>query len=210
MTAPSTRRVRLAAGAGLVLVMVASLGLGWGVRLRNLRSQRQNPGASTLEDMEAAHAAAGVETATLAAVQSGFYQRVESLRSKVAENPNDPALALELAHFLHDGHQAAEAATYYEAAIDLDPDDGQPYYDLALAYTDQGAWEAAAGVLQRRLDIAPDDPVAQYDLGAVFANLGDREGARAMWTAVLASGADADLRQRTERAMAQLGGLDPP
>jgi tetratricopeptide (TPR) repeat protein len=200
--------VRVAASAALLSVMAATFGLAWG-----MRSGRPRPGGQAApQDMASAHAAAGVETSEIGAVQSSFHEQVEAMRAQVAATPDDPELALSLAHLLHDGHRPSEAAEYYEAAIDLDPGSGQAYYDLALAYTDEGGWEDAAAVLQRRLDAAPDDAVAMYDLGAVSANLGDRDRARMLWTAALNSSSppDPELRQRTERALAQLGGLDPP
>lgn len=200
--------VRVAASAALLLVMAATFGLAWGTR----SGGPQPGGQAAPQDMASAHAAAGMETSELGAVQSSFHEQVEAMRAQVAASPDDPEIALSLAHLLHDGHRPGEAAEYYEAAIDLDPGSGQAYYDLALAYTDDGEWEDAAAVLQRRLDAAPDDPIAMYDLGAVSANLGDRDRARALWTALLNSPSppDPELRQKTERALAQLGGVDPP
>lgn len=202
--------VRFAASAALLLAMVATLGLA--LRMRGGSAEARQGGTADLQDMESAHAAAGVETSELGAVQNSFHEKVATLREEVRSNPDDAELALSLAHLLHDGHRPSEAIEYYEAAVELEPSDGQAYYDLALAYTEQGSWPEAANVLRRRLDLAPEDVVAMYDLGAVSANLGDRESARQLWAAVLSSNApvEPDLRERTERALATLGGLDPP
>jgi cytochrome c-type biogenesis protein CcmH len=200
---------RVAASAGLLLVMAATFGVAWARQRSGTSSQA---GAAAVRDMESAHAAAGVETSDLGAVQSSFHENVEALREEVRANPDDAGRVLSLAHLLHDGHQSAEAVEYYEAAIEIDPSGGQAYYDLALAYADQGSWQDAARVLRRRLAIAPDDPMALYDLGAVLANLGDRDGARTLWTTLLSSPSpiEPDLRQRAEGALARLGGMDPP
>jgi tetratricopeptide (TPR) repeat protein len=197
--------MQFAISMALIAAVVSSVGIA---RHRSLR--RPNEGAGVAQEAEDAHASAGVTTSGLDQVQAAFHQKVESLRRQVQVSPEDRDLLLGLARMLHDGHRPEEAIEHYQAAIRLDPLDGQPYYDLALAYTETGQWQAAGDVLVERLESAPDDAVALYDLGAVRANQGDTLAARSHWVRVMELPAAPDVRMRAERALGQLGGLDPP
>lgn len=160
--------------------------------------------------MDEAHAAAGVSTSSLASVQSSFHQRIEEAKARLDEAPDDRERVLEVARLLHDGHRPDEAVEYYRRAVDLDPTDGQAYYDLAQSHVDRGAWGDASAVLRSRLRVDPNDAVALYDLGAVLANAGDLAGARAAWTELVSAGGDAALRQRAQDGIRQIGAVGTP
>jgi tetratricopeptide (TPR) repeat protein len=99
----------------------------------------------------------------------------------------------------------------YERAIELDPGDAQPYYDLASAHTLLADWAGARAILERRLARVPRDGVAMYNLGAVEANAGDPEAAAVWWTRARETATSADLRARLDDALSRLGsGPEPP
>jgi tetratricopeptide (TPR) repeat protein len=208
---PSTSRgLRLTVSVALVAAVVGMSWLGVARRQRMLRREEPGAPAGTLQGMEDAHAAAGVVTTDLSAVESSFHARSQELRAVVEAAPDSVGPRLELARFLHDGHRPEDAVEHYLAAIATAPDSAQPYYDLALAYADLARWEDAAAILGDRLERVPDDVIAMYDLGAVLANQGDSTAARLWWNQILAMPSDPETRNRTVRALAQLGGRDPP
>jgi Flp pilus assembly protein TadD len=203
MTPPRPLRGRVLGLAVIVLALAGVVVILAGDDLRSAPS----PAAAT--DPAAAHAAAGVVTGPQ--VGAAFDQRVRDLRWRVAAEPNDRILVLELARLLHDGHRTREAVPMYRRAVVLDPSDPVAQYDLAAAHGELGEWELAREVLRKRVEAAPTDAIALYDLGVVEANLDDPAEAR-VWLerARSAAGADADLRARIEDALARLGaGPDP-
>lgn len=164
-------------------------------------------GARQEAPADAAHAAAGVETGGAAGdVAARFQQQVEALEAQLAAAPSDRGLVVRLAQLLHDGHRVADALPLYRRAMELDPSDPQPFYDLASVHAGLGDWDAAAAVLEERLDQDPGDAVALYDLGAVRGNQGrPAEAARLLEEARVAT-SDGALRARISEALARLKG----
>ena len=199
--------VRVVAPIVLVLGVVAAT-------LLFLRSQPAitgrsgvGAGAQQTAPADAAHEAAGVRTGgETGDVAARFQQQVEDLEAELAAAPSDRGLILRLAQLLHDGHRVADALPLYRRAMELDPSDPQPYYDLASAQAGLGDWDAAAAVLEELLDQDPQDAVALYDLGAVRANQGrPAEAARLLEEAREAT-SDGALRALISEALARLKG----
>ena len=152
-------------------------------------------------------AAAGVQTGVdVSDVAARFQQQVDSLEAQLAVTPSDRLLVLRLAQLLHDGHRVPDALPLYRRAMDLDPSDPQPYYDLAAAHASLGDWDAAAAVLDERLDQDSGDAVALYDLGAVRANQGRPEEAKRLLEEARDATSDGALRARISEALARLKG----
>jgi Flp pilus assembly protein TadD len=135
---------------------------------------------------------------------------VHALTRRVGGAPDDRDLRLELARLLHDGHRPGEAVAHYRAAVELDPDEAQAYYDLAAVLVELEEWDQAEAVLLRRRERAPDDAVALYDLGAIRANRGDEIGAVRWWEQAEATAADPDLRRRIREAITRVRGGEVP
>ena len=199
--------MRVVAPAILVVGVLAAVLLFF--RSQPARTTRPTPGSAerTSAPADAAHAAAGVRTGgETGDVAARFQQQVEALEAQLAASPSDRALVLRLAQFLHDGHRVADAVPLYRRAMELDPEDPQPYYDLASAYAGLGEWESAAEVLDQRLDQDPTDEVALYDLGAVRANQGRTADARRLLEEAREATTDGALRARISEALARLKG----
>ncbi|HSG08046.1 MAG TPA: tetratricopeptide repeat protein [Longimicrobiales bacterium] len=156
---------------------------------------------------DAAHDAAGVRPGGGGGdVAARFQQQVDALREQLAASPSDRLLVLRLAQLLHDGHRVPDAVPLYRRAMELDPSDPQPYYDLAAAHAGLGDWDAAGAVLEERLAREPGDAVALYDLGVVRANQGRTEEAQVRLQQALDASSDGALRARISEALARLKG----
>lgn len=197
--------VRVIAPAALVVGVMAAVFLF----LKSQPARTAGPASRATEQegapADAAHAAAGIRTGGEAGdVAARFRQQVEALEAQLAAAPTDRGLILRLAQFLHDGHRVADALPLYRRAMELDPADPQPYYDLASAYAGLGEWESAAEVLDQRLGQDPTDAVALYDLGAVRANQGRTADARRLLEEAREATTDGALRARISEALARL------
>lgn len=169
---------------------------------------RSGTGA-TPTDAEAAakaHAAVGIVSGSAEAATAAYEQRLHALRVGVDADPEAREGVLELARLLHDGHRTDDAVAWYRRAIELDPADAQPYYDLASAHGELGQWDLAAGVLLDRLDRDPGDAVARYDLAAVRANQGRAEEAVRLFEEARETATDGALLARISDALARLKG----
>lgn len=160
-----------------------------------------------VSDADEAHAAAGVQTGTVTGdVATRFQAQVDEVRARLDASPSDRDLILRLARLLHDGHRVRDALPLYRQAMDLDPADPQPYYDLASAWAGMGEWDAAAGVLGERLERDPGDAVAIYDLGVVRASQGRMEEARTLMESALQATSDGTMRARISETLARMKG----
>jgi tetratricopeptide (TPR) repeat protein len=68
----------------------------------------------------------------------------------------------------------ASAITYFEQALQVDPDHFVALENLGNAYKQEKRWDEAQQTLERALAIKPDDAEANYSLGMVFAQLDDK------------------------------------
>lgn len=198
--------VRVFAPLVLVVGVVAATFLF--LRSQPARRDGAGSGAETpTAPADAAHAAAGVQTGNGAGdVAARFQEQVRALEAQLAANPGDRGMVLRLAQLLHDGHRVGDALPLYRRAMELDPSDPQPYYDLASAHAGLGDWDAAASVLEERLDLNRQDAVALYDLGAVRANQGRPAEAVRLLEEAREATSDGALRARISEALARLKG----
>ncbi len=133
----------------------------------------------------------------------------EALKQQARRAPRDTTALLRLAVLLQDAHQPAEAATYYQRYVALQPANRQAWLDLANCYAETKAWAEARAATQHLLDRYPDDPAAQYNMGAILANLADYEGARQWWEKARRQTSDAAIAGRAAASLRQLGGGGP-
>lgn len=199
--------VRVLAPALLVLGVVAATLLFLRAQPSPTAGPVPAPGGQSGAPADAAHAAAGVQMGGGAGdVAARFQQQVDALQEQLAASPSDRLLVLRLAQLLHDGHRVPDALPLYRRAMELDPSDPQPYYDLAAAHAGLGDWDAAAAVLEERLARKAGDAVALYDLGMVRANQGRPDEAQLRLQQARDATSDGALRARISEALARLKG----
>ena len=143
-------------------------------------------------------------------VSSDLSGRLHALRQRVATDPTDTAAVLELARTLHDAHQPAEAASYYDRYLKGNPGNSEVWYDLADSHGRAGNWEAARRVIESVLARMPDEGTALYNMGVIEIQLGNDSAARG-WLERAATLADTETVQRARDALAALdrGGEAP-
>lgn len=111
-------------------------------------------------------------------------------------SPASPYVINKVGLALLDLSRADEAAARFREAIDIHPDYGFSYVNLASAHQLQEAWNDARRALEKALDINPFNPYVWRDLGSVLMQSGDREGAVLSWRAALRlNPGDGELRR---------------
>lgn len=112
-------------------------------------------------------------------------QVVDSLTSGTGPTPTDPMELSRLADEQFAAKNYAQAATYYEKLLALDPDNADLQNNLALTWQYTGRSAEALSLLQQNVARHPDYQRSWLTLGFVNRQLGDVQAARdALETAV--------------------------
>jgi len=91
----------------------------------------------------------------------------------------DPWPYLDLGIFLLDQARAAEAQSFLERAVELDPKSAWALEKLGMALVANGDSKRGVRELQLAASIAPNDPKVHFELGRVYRAAGQTEKARA-------------------------------
>lgn len=80
-----------------------------------------------------------------------------------------------------------ESPAQFRKAIAKNPEIGRPYFNLAVAYEEEGRFEEAAVSYRDAIESSPYDFRAQFNLGRLYGKLGRLEEQQAMWEVALES-----------------------
>ena len=99
----------------------------------------------------------------------------ETFAQAFALDPDNPALAVEVAAALHRMGNLAEAADWYDVAVELDPDEPNWYVLRAAFYADAAFMLDAGGLalIEEAAQLVPDSPDAHASLGWAAYQTGD-------------------------------------
>ncbi|NWF88126.1 MAG: tetratricopeptide repeat protein [Ignavibacteriaceae bacterium] len=114
-------------------------------------------------------------------VSSSVFERLEKMKSEVAQNPTDTSKLKELADFLTAAHKPDEAIPYYEKILKIDPINIDVLFNLSYIYNNKLDFVRAETYTNRILKLEPANTQAIYNLGAIFASKGQKEKAKVIW-----------------------------
>ena len=123
-------------------------------------------------------------------IYSGLDRLPEALRVVESAAADEQAPA-----WIHNQHgellallgRGDESAAQFRKAIAKNPEIGQPYFNLAVAYEEEGRFEEAAASYRDAIEHSPYHHRAQFNLGRLYGHLGRAEEHREMWEAALQS-----------------------
>jgi len=112
----------------------------------------------------------------------------EAFAQAVALDPDNPALAVEIAASLHRLGSLAEAAEWYDVAVELDPDEPSWYVLRAAFYADAGFMLDVGGLalIEEAVQLVPASPDTHASLGWAAYQTGDYARAYEELSAALA------------------------
>jgi tetratricopeptide (TPR) repeat protein len=112
--------------------------------------------------------------------------RAAALKSTAAQRPDDAATRVQLANMYFDAERFQEAATWYEAALKINPKDVNASTDLGIAYYYMNQPDKALAQFDRSLAIDPAHAKTLLNVGIVLAfGKQDLNGATAAWEKVV-------------------------
>ncbi len=126
---------------------------------------------------------------------NAFETAEEQFREAVRDYPESAAAKRSLAAALEGMGRRAEAAMWYQEALELSPNDVGLLFRTGLLYNSEGRWEAAAERLGRAVEIEPSFGPAWVELARSLGETGDRlEAAEALTRALELAPGDRNLR----------------
>jgi len=112
--------------------------------------------------------------------------RIDVLRKRAADNPRDAAVRAEIGNLYFDAERYAEAITWYEASLGLDPKQVDVSTDLGVGYYYANQADRALAQFERSLQIQPKHTKTMLNIGVVRAfGKQDLNGAAAIWQQVV-------------------------
>lgn len=130
-------------------------------------------------------------------------ERVKALENMAAQNAKDPVPRVQLGNIYFDGEQFAQAITWYEQAIALNPNDANVSTDLGVAYYYTNQPDRALRQFDHSLTVDPKHIKTLLNVGIVRAfGKQDLQGAARAWQQVV------DIDPNSPEGQAARKGLD--
>ena len=98
-----------------------------------------------------------------------YYGLIEEYKTILAEDPNNLAALIGLAHAYAGSNQWNKAITLYEHALRVDPHNADLHADLGIAFRSAGQVDRALGEFRKAMDSDPMHQNARFQMGIVYA-----------------------------------------
>lgn len=98
-----------------------------------------------------------------------YYGLIEEYKNILAEDPNNLAGLIALAHAYAGSNQWKNAITLYEHALRVDPHNADLHADLGIACRSAGQVDRALGEFRKAIDSEPLHQSARFQIGIVYA-----------------------------------------
>ena len=118
-------------------------------------------------------------------VSESYKKKVEELRIRIKENPNDTLSIKELGHFQYMAHKTDEALDLYNRILAIDPHRTDILFAVGVIHYNEGKYDEAESFVKKVLEYDPANSVAIYNLGAIKKASGDNVAALKYWKRVI-------------------------
>jgi len=134
---------------------------------------------------------------------------IQELESKVAGNPDDMALTLQLANLLHDGRFYEKAIPYYKKYVAKNPRDANARVDLGICYNELGRFTDAKNEMKTALRSDPNHLFAHFNLGIVCLSEGNFDEANSWFKKTVALDPNSEVGKRAQQLLTQHNSQTP-
>jgi cytochrome c-type biogenesis protein CcmH/NrfG len=184
---PAAPRTLPSRQVGALAAFALIVGLAMGTLIPTAQTSQSRtpvsaPTSSPTAAMGNAHMPSMSDMKEMAAKQAAPI--VEKLKS----DPNNVTLLVQVAGIYHITHQFAQAAGWYQKAVQIDPKNVPIRTKLAISLFRAGDTDGAINQLNQGLAIDPRDVNSLFNLGMIrLQGKGDAKGALAAWQLLLKS-----------------------
>lgn len=133
--------------------------------------------------------------------------QIEELEKRVAANPDDASLLLQLSHLFHDNRFYDKAIVSYGKYLELNPKNADARVDLGICYHDTGNFEEARRQMERALKDNPKHLLGHFNLGIVNLSAGNIEAANEWFRKTIALAPNSEVAQQAQHIMDQHSNL---
>ena len=132
-----------------------------------------------------------------------------ALEKDVVSRPNDMALTLQLANFLHDGLLFERAIPYYKMFLAKNPSDANARVDLGICYKEIGNFSEAKKEMIEAMKYVPQHLHANFNLGIVCLSEGNVYEANEWFRKTVALDPTSEVGKRAQQLLTQHNSQTP-
>jgi tetratricopeptide (TPR) repeat protein len=110
-----------------------------------------------------------------------LFSKIEALKNKLANDPKNINLHIELGNNLFDVKHYRDAILYYKKALNFVPENVEVRIDLAVSYYNLQIVDTALVEIKRALKLNPDHQQGLYNIGVMYYNSGNKPKAKENW-----------------------------
>ena len=140
-------------------------------------------------------------------------KQADPLLEKLKADPNNPQLLSEIGTIYKATHQFKDAQSYYQKALEFDPQNPELHGNLAACLYYIGDVDGATDQLQQALKSKPNDANSLFNLGVMkWQGKNDAGGAVAVWRQLLKSNPELEpgKRAQVEQMIAEVAKAGQP
>lgn len=128
---------------------------------------------------------------------------IQELESRVAAQPKDMTLTLQLANLLHDGLFFEKAIPYYKKYLLQNPSDANARVDLGICFKELGNFSEAKNEMKTALHYVPNHLYAHFNLGIVCLSEGSLQESNTWFKKTVALDPASEVGKRAQQLLTQ-------
>ncbi len=113
------------------------------------------------------------------------FSKIETVEKKLAADPENVSLIIELGNNLFDVKQYKNAIPHYRKALEANSSNVEVRIDLAVSYYNLQIIDTALVEIEKALKLDPHHQQGLYNLGVMHYNSGNKEKAKESWSTLI-------------------------
>jgi cytochrome c-type biogenesis protein CcmH/NrfG len=197
-------RAKVVYGMAVVCLL---LGLAIGYLLRGSESPTAVASSPSHAPAPDPQASGSMQMPSMEQMKAMADRKVEPLLAQLKSDPKNKDLLLRVAYFYKSAHQFKDAASYFDRALQVDPNHTAVRTEMASCLYYDGNVDGALALLQESLKENPADANSLFNLGMIrWKGKKDASGAIAAWKELLKTNPHLDKKPVVERMIAEAQG----
>ena len=128
-------------------------------------------------------------------------QEIKDLEDKVAANPKDYQLVLELAHLKNDAGLYEQAIANYKKYLAVNANDADARVDMGVCYFSIKNYDEAIAEIKEALKYKPDHQIAHMNLGVVYMASGKMDESKKWFQKAIDLGPDNEIGKKAKELL---------
>jgi cytochrome c-type biogenesis protein CcmH/NrfG len=191
--------------AYVMAVLCLVLGIAVGFLVRGSASARNQAVTGSPSAQAPGAMSAAVPQVTPEQLKQMADKQAEPLLQQLKANPDNAALLAGIGNLYYDAQQYADAVSYYERSLSIQPANTDVRTDMATAYWYLGQSDNAVSEFQKVLKTEPTKANALFNLGVVqWQGKMDAKAAANTWQKLLDSNPNYENRAKVQELLVQV------